>query len=101
MFLIKRIQSQYPEVTQLFNYIVEAMNNLITGTPLEGKLLKDVALISGSANLINHKLGRAPIGFIVTKYSIQVAAPIWQLSMTNIQIDLRTATSCTVDVWVF
>lgn len=101
MFVLKKIQSKAPEFQTLCNYIIEAMNNLIVGTPTEGRLLTDVVVTSGVANVVDHRLGRTPVGYIVTKYSAQVAEPIWQTSITDKQITLRTGTTCTVDIWVF
>ena len=101
MFTLKKIQSTLPEFQTLCNYIIEAMNSFIVGTPQNGRLITGIVLTSGQANLINHKLGRTPIGFIVTKYNANITSPVWQNSITDIQIDLRTATSGTFDVWVF
>lgn len=71
--------------------------------------LGDVALLSGqlvthtfegtSAEKVNHKLGRKPIGYIVVGTS--AAATIHGRSHTTSYLELTASAICTADLWVF
>lgn len=100
-FSFKKVLGPLPQFIDLSNEIIRSINTLLAGNIANGVLLTDIILTSGQANLIDHGLGRIPNGYVITYYSTNVAAPIWQNDKNNLTIDLRTSTNCVVSVWVF
>lgn len=70
---------------------------------LDGRLLENVQLLTGAPNLIEHKLGRKPLGFLVVRKRAQ--ADVWDNQDANVfkdrSIDLRSSANVTVDIYVF
>jgi hypothetical protein len=100
-FSFKKVLGSVPQFLELSNEIIRSVNQLLDGNIANGVLITDVALTSGQANIINHKLSRLPIGYVITYINTNVSAPIWQNDKNNLTIDLRTSTNCVVNVWVF
>ena len=66
---------------------------------ISGVLLEDLTITTGQANLIDHKLGKEPFGFIVVRNSAN--AVIWQNSIDARNIDVRSSANAVVSLWVF
>lgn len=76
----------------------------ITGKSLiDGYMINSVALTTGVVNNIKHKLGRDPVGYLVTQRSADCR--VWDDQLTNTQkesfLKLRTSANVTVNIWVF
>lgn len=69
----------------------------------DGVLLTAVSLSTGGTNAIEHKLGRAPRGYIVVRQ--RANASIWDSQDTNIfktkSLALECSANVIVDLWVF
>jgi hypothetical protein len=66
---------------------------------LSGVLLSDKALAVGS-NSVVHGLGRQPVGYIVT-WSEGAAPDFYVTASDEKRLTLSSASSATVDLWVF
>ena len=70
---------------------------------LDGRLIRDVDLVSSADNVINHGLGRDLIGWLVV--GINAAATIYDKQSTNdlrhLTLILDASANCRVNVWVF
>ena len=70
---------------------------------LDGHLLTEVSLASGD-NDIDHKLGRAIKGWVVTRYREATANVYEKISAnknTGSLLKLNSSAATTVDIWVF
>lgn len=70
---------------------------------IDGNLLENVALVSGSTNLVEHKLGKPVSGYIVVKRNSNQA--VWDSEGSNTKknnyLQLEASGSVTVSLWVF
>lgn len=78
--------------------------NAITAKPvLDGVLLKSVALINGVTNVVDHSLGRSPLGWIVVRK--RATADIWDVQDANLNpsrnLNLVCSADVIIDLWVF
>lgn len=85
----------------LQNNLEEFTKQLLTIPILNGHLLRDVTLTSGSVNLIPHKLDRLPNGWLLVKNNTD--SRIWETtaSTTVDLLALNTSSSNIVSIWVF
>lgn len=78
------------------------LDPVIANPLVQGRLIKDVALITGSTT-INHRLGRKLQGYMVVLQS--ASASIYDSQATNTMSDktlvLVSDTPVTVSLWVF
>lgn len=65
---------------------------------LNGVLLEDVALISGTTK-VPHRLGRRPRGYLVAKST--AAIDVYDTGTTTTDIDLVSSAAATVSLWIF
>ena len=70
---------------------------------LDGVLLKNISLEASTTNMVNHGLGRVPIGWFITRKRAQ--SDIWDLQDVNTTPSRNLALACsddvTIDLWVF
>jgi hypothetical protein len=70
---------------------------------LNGVLLKSISLLSSQDNLVEHKLNREPIGFIVVRKRSQ--STVWDdndnNNMKNKFLLLKCSSDVVVDLWIF
>lgn len=70
---------------------------------LDGVLLTDVALVTGSVNSVPHGLGRVLTGWIPAR--VRAQSTLWDSQASNGQASSTLALNCsanvTVDLWVF
>lgn len=75
---------------------------LVSIAMLDGQLLPNVALANG-ANVVNHGLGRALIGWFPTR--VRASATVYDTQDANATPDktlqLTASAAVTVDLWVF
>jgi hypothetical protein len=67
---------------------------------MDGVLIEDVALAAAPNNSVDHKLGRAPRGWFVTKAET-APANLREVSSTTRTIVLDSTDACTVSIWFF
>lgn len=99
----KKLPSKNSEVTQLQKNVEEAINPVINSQIVDGVLLRDLKLCPLSANLVTHKLGRPPLGWIVVRK--RADSRIWDIQDSNTLKTSTLALTCshevTVDLWIF
>lgn len=77
----------------------EQFNNQFRAIPfLDGRLIEDVVVTTSTVS-IEHKLGREPLGYIITKQNAD--ARIWYTSINELFLVLDSSATVTIDVWVF
>ena len=90
-------------VDKNFSSLEVTVGNIADIDILEGHLIEGLSLISGSANKVDHKLGRTVQGYFVAKRSADCR--IWDDELTNTQktqfLLLRTSATVTISLWVF
>lgn len=99
---IYRLQSENREINQLQLNIINGVNALI-GLPLnQGTLIQEVDLVTG-ANVVNHTLGRALVGWILTR--VRANATVFDTQDLNpnpgLTLFLTASADVTVDLWCF
>lgn len=97
------IQSPIKEVTLLQTLWSPPLNQLLTNPLLNGLMLPNVILAVGD-NVINHRLGRTPQGYLITRY-IGAATVIYDKQSTNkipdLTLVLNSTVATTVNLYVF
>tara|TARA_R110002126_G_scaffold197951_1_gene345654 strand:- start:172 stop:486 length:315 start_codon:yes stop_codon:yes gene_type:complete len=97
-----RINTEDYELSVIQNNTAATLNLLTTNPFAGGHLLEGVVLINGDTN-VDHKLGRKPIGWIITRQS--AAADIYDKQDTNNLSDrtltLNSSAIATVSIYVF
>lgn len=74
------------------------LNPVISNEINQGTLLTDINLKSGS-NVINHKLGRQPLGWIIVDQT--ASAEIYRTAWSNLTLTLNSSATASVALWVF
>lgn len=102
----KKIAIRSKEDKQLDNLqtnIEEALNPIINSPIVDGVLVKKVCLDPLQPTVIQHKLGRAPLGWIVVRKRND--SRIWDIQDANTNpkrsLALTCSHACTVDLWIF
>lgn len=88
--------------TQMQTVWAGVLNPILANPLLNGRIVKDVALVNGDTTF-NHLLGRKLQGWFITR--ISAAATIYDKQSTNatpqLTLVLNSSASATVDVYVF
>jgi len=97
----KRLHANHPEVAALEANVRDTLEPLLRRELLDGRLIEDAALTTGTGNDLLHKLGRVPKGWIVVKQNAQ--ADVWEnANATPAKVlTLQTSANVTVSLWVF
>lgn len=96
---LKKIASKDTTITQLQNNVEAAVNPIIDKVIVDGILLKNINLTTGIDNIINHKLGRALIGYTIVSKSSN--SNIWNTQQGSKTITLQCSLNTIVNIWVF
>lgn len=98
----KKVISDNQDIRKLSDNLIEFLVPVQKNNLLDGLLLKSIALASGTTS-VEHKLGRAPEGWIVVRNRAQ--STIWDTqdanSMPEKTLILHSSAATTVDLWVF
>ena len=83
---------------------MEIWTQQITNVPIiDGVLLRDIELTTGSVNKIEHKLGRKLIGWMIAGQNAN--AVVWDSQSNNTTpnstVDLNCSANVTINLWVF
>lgn len=96
-----RLPQQLP-YEQLMPKWAAILNPVIACPIINGLLLEDISLETG-ANVINHKLGRKLIGWIIVRQNAD--ASIYDMQefnqMPQLTLNLTSSADCNVSLWVF
>lgn len=99
----KRVVTTDPKLERIQENVQAAIGPLLQASIIDGILLKGVVLTTGQPNLIEHKLGREPLGWLLVRK--RATADVWDAqddnSLPSRSLDLRSSATVTVDLWVF
>jgi hypothetical protein len=91
------------ELSRLESNIENAFAPIFTKEILNGRLINDVALITGITNKVEHGLQRDVLGYIVVKRGAN--AVVWDGEAINTMrssfLNLLCSANVTVSLWVF
>lgn len=93
-FDLSKVQDNVRNVLESISELHEIVN---------GRLIKDIAIVSGTAKIISHELSRKLKGWIVVRKSAN--STIWDSQLTNTNpkttLVLQASANVTVSLWVF
>ncbi len=99
----KKIEIADQILSRMQDNVDSAISQLSVTEILQGRLVKDVELASATTTKISHKLGRAPLGWIIVRQ--RASAIIWDTQDTNsnpnLTLNLNCSANVIVDLWVF
>jgi len=99
----KRLDTQDEALSRVQENVDTAIGSLPSTEIIQGRLVKNIALISSATNSVDHKLGRALIGWQIIR--IRSNSIIWDTQDTNsipqLTLNLNCSANVTVDLWVF
>lgn len=91
------------DVKDLSNSMKEFAKQLASSPIIDGILIRDIDLTTGSVNIIQHGLGRNVIGWILVSNS--TGCIIWDSQATNTDKDkfiyLNSSANTTASIWIF
>lgn len=94
-----KLQSSDAVQNRTQDLIAKAVNPALASILLNGVPVRNVALASGVALAVNHKLGRQPLGWFMT--DIDAAATVFRVSWNDKQIKLQASADVNINLWVF
>lgn len=99
----KKLPSKSSELSQVQKNVEEVINPIINSQIVDGVLLRNLKLCALEANLVTHKLGRPPLGWVVVRQ--RADSRIWDVQDANILKTTTLALTCSheveVDLWIF
>lgn len=99
----RRVRTDREDVKQLQDAAAATLQNIVNKEILDGRLIEDIALVSGSVQTVEHKLNRELKGYIVVKKSAN--ATVWDSQGSNDlsakTLHLNVSSNVTVSLWVF
>ncbi len=99
----KKAESDRVDVQKLQTNLKQFLRPILKSSIIDGVLVKDLTLVTGSPNTVKHTLGRKLQGWIVVRQ--RASAIIWDDQDTNMipssTLVLQTSANVTVDLWVF
>lgn len=100
---IKKIKGSTPELTRLQSNLENWATNVQKSGLTDGLQLNAVFVSTGGVVLVEHKLGRAPLGYIVVGRDAN--AQIWDAQATNVfktkSLALLSDADVTINLWVY
>ena len=100
---LKKISSSDRAVNQLQENVEQVLSPIVDKEILDGILIKDVQLITGQLNKINHLLGKRLTGYTVVRQNAN--ATIWDsqdLSLSQSRtLTLNCSANVKISLWVF
>jgi len=94
---IGRISSKNPEVHQIQRSVQEGLDALGADSILAGHMI--VADVVVGDNIVNHKLARLPVGYILCFQTDMTF--LYHKSMSIKSMTLSSAAAATIKLWVF
>ena len=100
------IPADFP-MARVFNsaqdHVESVINPVLDSAVIDGVILEDIDLVSGSFTSVEHKLGRKPRGYLVIRKSAAetVYEDVGDYDNRKLFIKLRASGSVTVNLWVF
>lgn len=98
----KVIETESEELSRVQTYVAQAIESLAASAILDGILIKNVQLASGT-NSVQHKLNRALRGYLIIRKRSNV--DIWDSQDSNSNpsktLNLEASATVNVDLYVF
>lgn len=66
---------------------------------IQGILISDITMVAGT-NVINHRLGRKQVGYIITDQNAQ-ASIYRSAALNNLTLTLTSDNPCVISLWCF
>lgn len=77
----------------------EQFNNQFKNIPfLSGRMIENIT-VTTSTTIVDHKLGRSPLGYIITSQNAD--ARIWITGWNTLNITFDSSSTVKINVWVF
>ena len=99
----QRIDTTDPSMRELQYRLEETLRPVTDSSLVDGVLIKDISLASGTTTKVAHKLGRSVIGWIVVGRN--AAQHVYDVNSGKTDLDtyihLTAGGTVTVNVWVF
>ncbi len=101
-----KINHKDPVVNRIQEHIEQAFQPITKAEIIDGAFLQSVELTTGSDNIVEHKLGRQVIGYIVVSKSANsvIFDKINDATDTTdkkLFLNLQCSANATVNLWVF
>lgn len=98
---LRRVRSNDDSLRQLQDGVDFVLRAISTKEILDGVLIQDISITSGTAKIVDHKLGRVPLGYIVV--SRNANSNIWTStsSVPSSVLKLNASANVTINLWVF
>lgn len=99
---LKKISVEDVELQKVQENLSQWATPIQASQILDGVLLKNVVLTTGQSTIVDHKLGRPYIGWLVVRPRANFVA--WESStqtLPNKQISIETSATTIADLWVF
>ena len=99
----ERISVTDPEIQNLQYRLEETLRPVTSSSVIDGNLIEDISLASGTTSKIAHKLDRRPIGWIIV--GKDAAQHVYDVNSGKTDLDtyihLTAGGTVTVNIWVF
>lgn len=95
------IRTTVRDIQKLQDALARVFNAIQTKEILDGRLISDIVIETGTPKEINHGLGKPIRGWIIT--DINADANVYRSASTtpNSTFVLNASANCTVSLWVF
>jgi len=84
---------------QLQENVQQAITPIINSEIIDGLIIKDIEVLTGTKKVISHKLGRTPNGFAIVKRNAN--STVWNGTIDKKTIELNSSANVTISLWVF
>ena len=97
---VKKYHTEDHNLRAFQDSVDKAVSEISAKFILNGNLVKDISIVTGTPKTIEHKLGREYIGWLAVKRSS--GALLWQSTSTVPgTLVLNASANVSVDLWVF
>lgn len=96
---LKKVVTDDRNINQLQDNVEQAITPIITSEIINGLIIKDIEVLTGTTKTIPHKLGRAPNGYAIIKRNAN--SQVWNGVINKKNIELNSSANVTISLWVF
>ena len=95
-----KVRTEDDNLRRVQDNIEAPLKDISSKTILDGQLLTGIKLTASLPNQVAHKLGRKPVGWIVS--GLTENATIWEVKKpSSLFLYLEPSADCTLSLWVF
>jgi hypothetical protein len=97
----KQVGGVQPDLDKVQKNLGETFGSILNSLVLDGVLLSNISLITGQVNVVDHKLGRVPQGWIIAGQNANTV--IWSspAALPSKSLELNCGANVTINLWVF